>query len=115
MIGKFVPVEDPALSRLWFEIPKDLQGIVYNYLKEVIGTHDGKLIKKKFMRDISKQTLKDVIYSPKIPVQFGTEVVFFYALLGEWRVASVEHKLTINDLALKEEILLDIEAIAITA
>lgn len=115
MIGKFVPVEDPAGSHLWFEIPQELQGIVYNYLKEVIGSHDGKLIKKKFMRDISKQTLKDEKYSPKIPVQFGNEIVFFYAQFGVWRVASMEHKLTINDLAIKEEILLDIEAIAIVA
>lgn len=115
MIGKFVPLEDPNLSQLWFEIPTELQGLMYNYLKEVINTHPGAMIKKKFMRDISKDTLKEEEYSPRIPVQFGTEVVFFYALNGAWRVSSMEQKLTINDLALKEEILLDIEAIAITA
>ena len=115
MIGKFVPLEDAAGSHLWFEVPEELQGLMYNYLKEVIGTHGGKLIKKKFMRDISKQTLKDEKYTPRIPVQFGNEVVFFYAYWGAWRVSALTHKLTINDLALKEEILLDIEAIAVTA
>lgn len=115
MIGKLVPIEDSTGSFLWFEIPKELQGVVYNYLKEVIGTYNGDRIKKKFMSEISKRKIRENTYTSRIPIQFGEDVVFFNAMAGEWRVATKEIKAEPANTVLREEILLDINSMLVTA
>jgi hypothetical protein len=115
MIGKLAPLEMNEDHCLWFEIPADMQGLVVEYLSNVIKAYDGERIKKKFRAMISTRSLNTDEYTPPIPVRFGNETVHFYCNCRCWRVGATHKFLTIAQLAIKEEILLDINAILETA
>jgi hypothetical protein len=100
---------------LWFEIPADMQGLMIDYLTQIINAYEGDRLKKKFRTMISKRTLKTDDFTPSIPVRFESETVHFYTRCRVWRVGATNKPLTDERETIKEEILLDINSLLIPA